>query len=122
MISKKWALGSIPLVTIVTIMILSQAQPAYAVTEECLTGTLMPGTYDALLVKPNMLCTILSGVTINGDVDISTGASLIGIAGGFIGGEIDVKLDDCDTVILFGFTIDGSVDISGCQMVLNFGI
>jgi len=117
MISKKWALASIPLFTIVTILILSQAQPAYAVTTNCI-GTLDPGTYDDVIVPTDTFCTILDGVTINGDVTILAGGSLMGTAGGTIRGDVSSTVFDCTTVFLVGFTIDGTITITGCLHVV----
>ena len=120
-ILKKISIANISIITTVTIMLLSQAPQAYAVTTNC-AGFLVAGTYDAVFVPDDSFCTILSGVTINGDITIGTGASLMGTEGNtVVEGKITTNfVDDCGTVILFDFEVKENIDLRGCDIVVIF--
>jgi len=116
----QWAIPVIASILILGTIGLSQTPLAYAVTTDC-SGFLVAGTYDSIVVPIDSNCTILGGVTINGDVKISDGASLFGTEGGTVGGNVrTLPSTNCADVFIFGFTINGYAHIKGCEMAIIF--
>ena len=112
LLTKKWALGSIPL-TIFTILLFSQAQTAYADTN-C-SGFISGTIDDDLIIPSGSTCEVIGPLTVNGEIIVNSGASFFGNVGGTIIGNIEAT--NCDLIFINQFSITGNIQTVGCNRV-----
>ena len=105
---KTGALSALSAALILAVIIPSI--PFASANDTTCIGTLVAGTYDTVIVPAAGVCFVASGVTVNGDVNVESNASLTSFISATVNGNINVA---SGAATVLDFTFGGGVGVQG---------